>query len=227
MPGQFQEQRKNTELGFSFIELIIVVLIISIISILALLSFKAEKKYSADIQAYQIYDVLQEARQRSLTQRETMRVEINRTRNVIRLISENEPGDASDDQEIKSVKLEDASNLVVAAAPQNITSSPVEMSPTPVLSFRTSVHPLSLSETVATLRFVKTGRVLDAGSNSIGDNSSMTGATIYIWSPDYSASDQPLPTGSIIRAITVEGTSGMCRYWKCPIVNGTCEKWIQ
>lgn len=217
----------NNELGFSIIELVIVVLIISILSVITLISFKSGKKYLADTQAYKIVDILHEARQRALTQRETMRVEINQTRNTIRLIEENEPGDANDDREIKNVKLEDQANVVVGTAPQNISKAPTEMSPTPIINYKVSTHPLSIPDTVATFRFTTTGKVLDAGSNAVGTNSVMTGATIYVWSPDYSASGQPLSTGNVIRAITIQGTSGISGYWKCPVTNGSCANWVQ
>ena len=224
-----QSKQKNIrkEDGFSFIELIIVMLVIAIISVLSILSFRAEKKYLADTQAYQIMDILHEARHRALTQHETMRVEINQTRNTIRLISENEPGTAGDDEEIRSIKLEDPSYVRVGAIPENANKLQSEMSPTPELSFKKSVYPSSDLDKVATLRFVRTGKVLDAGSNAAGDNSVMTGVTIYIWMPNYSNSGTPLPSGSIIRAITVQGTSGISKYWKCPVIGTVCQNWVQ
>lgn len=216
-----------SEKGFSFIELIIVLLIISIISVFALMSFKSEKMYLADTEAYQIIDFFHEARQRSITQHETMRVEINQTRNVIRLISEGEPGNAADDKEIKSLSLRDPKEVVVGAMPKNVSGAPSEMSPTPILSFRKSVHPLSNSDMVATLRFVHTGKVLNAGSNAAGDNSTITGATIYVWMPDNSASGANPTTGQVIRAITVQGTSGLSRYLKCQLTGAKCTNWTQ
>lgn len=219
--------KKYNQGGFSFLELIIVMLVISIISVFSLMSLKGEKKYAADTEAYKIIDIIHEARQRSLTQHEAIRVEFNQTRNSVRLIEENEPGDAADDKEIKSLKLTDVRNVVVGAAPKNVSAAPTEMSPVPVLTFKRSVHPLSQGDTVATLRFLHTGKVLDAGSNAVGTNAAMTGATVYVWMPDYSASNQPLATGNIIRAITVQGTSGLSKYLKCPVVNGKCEKWAQ
>lgn len=229
MLSNYQKEKKNEagQGGFSLIELIIVVLVISILSILSVLSFKAEKKYLADQQAYEIIDLLSEARQRSLTQQQTIRVEINQTRNSIRLIAENEPGDAADDKELKSVKLQERSRVVVGVTPKNVYKSPAEMSPTPVLSFKKSVHPLSAEDTVATLRFVRTGKVVDAGSNAVGDNSVMNGATIYVWSPHYSPANEPLETGSLIRAVTVQGTSGISGFWKCSATGARCETWVR
>ena len=225
-----QQEKSKTirkEQGFSLIELIIVVLIISILSVLTIISFRAEKKYLADSQAYLIMDIFHEARQRSLTQHETMRVEINQTRNTVRLISENEPGNTGDDKEIRSIKLEDTAYVVVGDMPTNVNKLPSEMSPTPTLSFKKSVYPSSAADKVATLRFVRTGKVLDAGSNAAGDNSVMIGATLYIWMPNYSNSGAPLPTGNVIRAITVQGTSGIARYWKCPLTGTACANWKQ
>lgn len=229
MFNSHRKSRKNIncERGFSLIELIIVVLIISILSVFALMSSRGEKVYLADSQAYQMIDILHEARQRSLTQHETMRVEINKTRNVIRLIAENEPGSADDDKEIKSLKLQDSTAVVVGEMPKNIAGAPTELSPTPPLAFKKSVYPLSANDTVATLRFVRTGKVLDAGSNAIGDNSTVTGAAIYVWMPDLTDAGQPLKTGNVIRAITVQGTSGISRYLKCPLTGDKCQNWTQ
>lgn len=227
MLNSHQEKTRiiRKEQGFSLIELIIVVLIISILSVLTIISFRAEKKYLADNEAYQIMDIFHEARQRSLTQHETMRVEINQSRNTVRLISENEPGTAADDKEIRILKLQEPAYVVVGDVPKNANKLASEMSPTPTLSFKKSVYPLSAGDTVATLRFVRTGKVLDAGSNAVGDNSVTVGATIYIWMPDYSKSGAPLPTGNVIRAITIQGTSGISKYWKCPVVNSACANW--
>lgn len=227
MPDNRRTPKFNNEGGFSFLELLIVMLIITILSVMALMSFRGEKKYAADTEAYKIIDIIHEARQRSLTQHETMRVEFNQTQNIVRLIEENEPGNAADDKEIKSLKLPDVRNVVVGSTPKNVSVAPTEMSPIPVLTFKKSVYPLSQSDTVATLRFVHTGKVLDAGSNAVGDNSAMTGATVYVWMPDYSATNQPLTTGTVIRAITVQGTSGLSRYVKCPVVNNNCQNWAQ
>ncbi len=219
--------KRNKENGFSLVELIIVMLIISILSVMALLSFKSEKLYLADSQGRQIIDIIQEARQRSLTQHETMRVEINKTKKSVSLISENEPGNADDDKVLRTILLEDEKYVVVGNPPNNAVKSPVDIAPIPVLSFKKSVHPLSQNDMVATLRFVRNGKVLNAGSNSIGSNAAVTGATIYVWMPQYGEKDQPLSLGTVIRAITVAGNSGMSNFLKCPVVDGVCEEWTR
>ena len=222
-----QNNNKSDEQGFSLIELIIVILVISILSVLSLMAFKGEKKFLADNQAYLILDVLNEARQRALTQHETMRVEINKTTNTIRLINENAAGNAADDQIVKTLVLEHPNYVVVEQAPTNIANSPTESSPVPAITFNASFHPLSTSNQVATLRFLRTGKVVSAGSNAIGTNATTAGATIFVWMPDYSDSGTPLQTGSIIRAITVLGSTGNARYWRCEVEEGGCLNWKQ
>ena len=64
--------------------------IIVIMSTIVLFYTTAQKKlYKADEQALLLADMLQEARQRALTQRGTMRVEINLTNNTVKLYDEN------------------------------------------------------------------------------------------------------------------------------------------
>ncbi|MEK7723051.1 MAG: prepilin-type N-terminal cleavage/methylation domain-containing protein [Acidobacteriota bacterium] len=218
---------KSTQAGFSLIELIIVLLVVCILSVLTLMAFKGEKKFLADSEAYLILDVFNEARQRALTQHETMRVEINKTTNTIRLIAENNPGVATDDQIVRTLILEHPNYVVTDQAPTNIANSPTEGSPVPALSFTASVHPLSASQQVATLRFLRNGKVVNAGSNEIGSNAALTGATIFVWMPNYSDSGAPLATGSVIRAITVLGSTASTKYWRCEVEEGECITWKQ
>lgn len=209
------------------IELLIVMLVVCILSVLTLMAFKGEQKFLADTQAYLILDILNEAKQRALTQHETMRVEINKTTNSIRLIAENDPGVATDDQIIKTIMLESQNYVVTERAPTNIEESPTDSSPVPAITFNTSVHPLSTSNQVATLRFLRNGKVVNAGSNAVGTNATTTGATIFVWMPEYSSSGTPLQSGSIIRAITLVGTTGTARYWRCEVDEGQCTNWKQ
>lgn len=220
------KMRLNNEQGFSFAELLIVMFVISILSVLSLLAFKSEKKFLADTEAYLIMDVINEARQRALTQHEIMRVEINKTRNIINLINENAAGNAADDKIIKTLALQHPNYVVFDTAPTNATA-PTDSAPVPPIVFKTSTHPLSLSDQVATLRFLQNGNVVDGGSNAVGSNSVITGATIYVWMPNYSGTGQPLTTGNVIRAITILGSTGSAKYWKCPGGTEQCPGWIQ
>ncbi len=209
------------------IELIIVMLVLSILMVMSIMSFKSKQLYLGEQEALLVLDILNEAKQRALTQHTTMRVEINQTRNVVRLINENAAGNANDDQVIKSLTLENSNYVTYETAPTNIANSPVDVAPVPAMTFATSVHPLSLSDQVATLRFTQTGSVLNSGSNSIGANAIMSGATLYFWMPNHSNSGQVQTTGNIILAITVLGSSGTTKYWKCPVVENQCTAWVK
>lgn len=210
--------------GFSLVELMVVLVIIALLSAFAMMSFGSEKLYDADKQTLAIIDLLHEARQRSLSQRNTMRVEINVTRNSIRLIDENRPNDSSDDVEIKSAVYRN-NGVFIGTLPSNMTDNPTELSPVPPIAFTTSNHPLSASDSVATMRFLRNGTVHNAGSNAVGTGSIATGATIYVWSKFPEDNSATPTTGQIFRAITVVGTTGSSRLWKCSMTSGDCSDW--
>lgn len=213
--------------GFAALELLIVVLIIAILAVFTMMAFSGRRAYHADQQAYLLLDALAEARQRAVTQRETIRLEVGLEKREIRLINENAGGDPLDDRLIRRIPLAMARDLIYDVRPANIAGDPVEPTPVPLADFRASLHPLSQSETVATLRFLKNGNVVDAGSNAVGDNSNLTGATFYFWQPRPAPDGTATGDGRVIRAVTVLGSSGAAGYWKCPVLNGQCTDWIR
>ena len=73
-----------------------------------------------------IADILQEARQRSLTQRETMRVEIDITENHIRLIDENTVATADDDEVLKILPVYFPNEVRIDSRANNIAYNPPE-----------------------------------------------------------------------------------------------------
>jgi prepilin-type N-terminal cleavage/methylation domain-containing protein len=211
--------------GFSMIELIIVVLIISILALSSIIAFGGKNLFYADHQAYLLMDAFKEARQWALTQRETIRVEVSKEKREIRIINENTAGDVSDDVILRTIPLADPLYLTFDAPPANMADAPVEPTPVPEANFKLSVHPLSTNENVATLRFLKNGNVVNAGSNEIGDNSVVTGATFYFWKPQVMDNGTISNNGVVIRAITVLGSSGSQNYWKCEVKDGQCSEW--
>lgn len=213
--------------GFSIIELIIVILILSILAVSSIILFGSRNLFFADHQAYLLADAFKEARQRALTQRETIRVELSKDKREIRLINENEAGDETDDVLEKTILLADEMYLTFDVPPDNIANTPQEPTPVPNAEFKTSYHPLSNSETVATLRFLKNGNVVNAGSNAVGDNSAVTGATFYFWKPKVSENGTITNDGEVIRAITVLGSTGNSHYWKCGVKEGECVEWTR
>lgn len=226
MNEQVMKYTKNKSAeGFSLIELMIVLIIIAIVSSFAVMSFSSQKLYDADMQALGIIDLLHEARQRSLSQRNTFRVEINQSNNSIRLIDEKGVSDASDDIEIKSVPYRNE-GVFIGTLPTNMTDNPAELSPVLPIEFAVSNHPLSANDSVATMRFLRNGTVHNAGTNGAGTGSIATGATIYVWSKYQNDNSTEPTTGQVFRAITVLGTTGSARLWKCAMSDGNCSEWF-
>lgn len=219
--------------GFSLIETLAVIVVIGVLAAIAIMSFSAPKRYAADDQAMKILDVLQEARQKALTQKRVMRVEFNNTTKQVRLINEYDTkamnsslaSDSSDDKEIRSVPF-DVKNLVIGTKPSNVTTTvPTQTTPIPEVSFSTTIYPLSNGNSVKTLCFVKDGRVLDPGSNGLCEPEKDVpgGVTVYVY-------EKPDATGKskIVRAVTVSGITGAADIVKCQLdASSACVKWVK
>ncbi len=214
---------------------IVIIGILSAITVTSLLS--SRKKYNAENQAVELIDFMREAQQRSLTQKRTIRVEINSTDRVIRLINENEPADANNDGDIdaktanndtvmKTAKYAD-DNVYIGVVPTNQSAAPVELSPVEPIAFSVSNHPLSTNDRVAVLRFSKNGTVLSKGTDEIGSNSIAKGATIYVWTKRDADTTAAPTVANILRAVTVLGSSGSTKLWKCGIVTNQCLEWTK
>jgi prepilin-type N-terminal cleavage/methylation domain-containing protein len=197
--------------GFSMVELLIVLTVITILTGISLFYLSAHQRlFRPDEEALKIIDIFQEARQRSLTQRETMRVEIDLTDSMVRLIDENQPNTPDDDRVIRKMVLLPQSDVNINSRPPDITTNPVEIMPVPIAQFRTSIYPPSVSHNVCTFRFLRNGSVVNEGTDSIGSNATTTGLTLFIWSPK---KDNPNES-EIARAITVIGATGSVRFWE-------------
>lgn len=201
----------SSETGFSVIEMLVVVGITAIMTSVSLYYLYGHQKlYMPDEQASHFIDLLQEARQRALTQKVTMRVELDLTDNIARLINEGDATTATDDKLVRSFLLKPAQEVKVENRPSNVTVNPTEPSAVPPITFvASSLHPLSLNHKVATLRFKKDGTVTDGGTNAIGGGANVTGATVFIWQPSKTNANNSV----ITRSITVIGGSGAIRLW--------------
>ena len=208
--------------GFSIVELLIVLTVTTILLSISLFYLSAHQRlFRPDEEALKIIDVFQEARQRSLTQRETIRVEIDLTSNLVRLIDENTPTTADDDRTIRSITLLPQADVKLTSRPPDITTNPAEVLPVPAAQFRTSVYAASLGHNVCTFRFQRNGSVVNEGTDGIGSNATTTGLTLFLWSPkpnDANASE-------IARAITVIGATGSVRFWEYNRSVSDTNKW--
>ena len=197
--------------GFSIVELLIVLTVITILTGISLFYLSGHQRlFRPDEEALQIIDVFQEARQRSLTQRETMRVEIDLTDNMMRLIDENLPNTPDDDRIIRASVLLPQTDVKINSRPPDIATNPLEIMPVPIAQFRTSIYPPSISHNVCTFRFLRNGTVVNEGTDSIGSNATTTGLTLFIWSPKKDTTNE----SEIARAITVIGATGSVRFWE-------------
>lgn len=197
------------------IELLIVLLILAIMGGITGFYLSAHQTlYKPDDQSLKIVDILQEARQLSLTKRETMRVEIDLTDNVIRLIDENKTATASDDEVVRQVPLSNPLEVNVEQRATNIATNPPEPLPTTSAVYSPSVYPLSSTHRVCTLRFKSNYQVVDEADNP-------TGITLHIWSPSKTVPGE----ADIARAITIIGTTGSIRMWEYQPSSPNANKW--
>ncbi len=197
--------------GFSIVELLIVLTVMTILTGISLFFLSGHQRlFRPDEETLKMIDIFQEARQRSLTQRETIRVEIDLTDSMIRLIDENQPNTPSDDRVIRSSVLLPQSDVKLNSRPPDISTNPVEIMPVPIAQFKPSIYPPSLSHNVCTLRFLRNGTVVNEGTDSIGSGAISSGLTIFIWSPKKDNANE----SEIARAITVIGATGSVRVWE-------------
>ena len=220
-----QDNIKTGEQGFSLIELLMVVVLILIITTVSLFYLTGTRKlYNTDEEALQVIDLIQDARQRALTQRETMRVEIDLTSNIGRLINEDNtanPPVATDDKLVRQVRFFPSANVRMDMRPNNITIGPPESLPAPTVVYAGSLHPLSAGHNVATFRFMPDGTVRDAGTTAIGANSVPTGSTLYIWKPKTSNNNE----SDLTKAITIIGSTGSVRMWDLALAPDGTSYW--
>lgn len=219
--------RKNSlssEQGISIVELLVVIILMATLVSFAMLGRASTKLFAADDQALIITDILQEARQKALTQGKILRVELNDTKKLIRLIDENNTTVAADDKVIRTSSYNPATS--VGSKPANIdpvlSVFPKTLSPMPEIQYKKTAYPMSANDNVKTLRFNKIGEVLDDGTDGLGTGAVNSGTTIYV----YNGASGSM--SNVVRAITLSGITAGSQLLKCQTnQSGICVLWTK
>lgn len=218
-----KDQLNFIEQGFSLIELLVVISILFIVAAFAILGRSSTRLFAADKQALVITDILQDARTRALTQSKTFRVELNDTKKTIRLIDEYGTTAATDDVVLITSNFDPATT--VGTKPANISAvggiTPTAAYPIPEIKYTQTTYPLSATDKVATLRFLSTGEVVDAGTDDLGTGALSSGVTIYVYNGSSGSQS------NVVRAVTVSGITAASQLFKCQTNSqGMCAKWV-
>lgn len=207
---------KNTEAGYSLVELLIVILIIMIMTALAIFPFIAHRNaYRTEDQALRVMDFMEAAKMKALGERQTMRFEIDLTDNVLRVVDENTiiSGDSDDvvirqESFIEGVRLDQQPSNMVGISPNVSFNGGVINLPSAQYIPKDGV-----GNTVWTACFASDGSVSTiVPSSSSTSCNSPANTTIFIWQPKSGTNEaEPL---QLARAITVNGGTSDIRMWQ-------------
>lgn len=190
--GNKQSRRRDAN-GFSVIELLIVVAIVIILTAAAVFTLTPQRRaYRTDDAAGQVTNFLRDAYQRALSQRQTMRVEIDRANMMITIIDENRLL-VGDEIEVRRAKLNDEISLNQPAVAAGLVTAPPAPYTYPIAGYANDLWEA---------RFRSDGSVVDAAGNSLS-------ATLFFSLINMNDSDS-----NLIRAVTLFGPSGSVRVWR-------------
>lgn len=190
---------RHSEAGFSLVEILVVLAIMTILLVFAVFSLTGHKTlYRTDDETLRIINVLREASQLALTQRQPMRVELDATNKTIRIVDEN-LSTSTDDKEVRKVFLEKAAIIRVDTAPAGVSKPDPPNYPNAAFAGTPKVWKVW---------FRRDGTVTDNAATP-----AITSSTIYIWEPSASDNTQAKDK-KLVRCITIFGTTGGIRLWK-------------
>lgn len=180
--------------GHSLIEILVVVAVLAILTAISVpWFFNYNRLYKSEDQSLKVLDLFQEAGQRALTQRRTVRIELdgNPATPVLRMLDENGVNPAT---LIKTIPLESMAEVRMDVPTGFTPPNPPNY---PNVVFTSGVW---------SARFRSDGSVVTAADVPVS-------ATLYAWPP--STTNPTVPRNNKeVRAITIFGGSGAVRYWK-------------
>lgn len=179
--------------GYSVIELLVVVVIIITLTAAAVFSLVPHRRaYGTEDAAGQVTNFLRDAYQRAISQRQTMKVQIDRTNMLIKIIDENKLP-AGDEIEVRRAKLNNEISVNQPTVGGSLLNAPAAPYNYPV-----AVYSNNLWEA----RFRSDGSVVDTAGNTLS-------ATVFFSFVSMKTSDT-----NLIRAVTLFGPSGSVRFWR-------------
>jgi|SRR5262249_2792348 len=192
--------RSDRPEGFSLIELLVVITVIAIVTGIAVFQFvNTREAYNADDAAYKVMNYFREAYSRAVSDHHSFRVTINNSTGIISLIDERTFGGISNGENLSGgavlVKSEPLGVRVSLAQPTGVNPPPAPF------NYAAATFPSN----VWTGHFQSIGSVTDASGNP-------QSCTLFFQPSDRTN----IP--SLIRAVTVFGSSGSVRFW---MYNGT------
>ncbi len=197
----------SSEAGTSIVEIVIALVIIAILSAISLPYVVNYKKlYKSEDQALKMMDLMREAAQLAVTERRTIRFEIDLTDNAVLLIDQSLSASGN---LIKKIPLEETKEVRVDVIPDGIIKpypnyNDITFTVDTVghLAGTTAVN----GHNIWAARFKRDGSVTNLAETPISAN-------IYVW-PPISPGTTEARHDTEIRAITMFGGSGAVRYWK-------------
>ena len=191
--------------GFSMIELLVVIAIIAVMLAVVLPSVLMQRKVAAtDDASAQAIDFLRGAYERALTQRQVMRVRIDRAAGTIQLHDENGPG-TSDDEMVRQESLFPQSEVAI----NEPLGYPKPPSPFDFAS-------AAFVDNAWEIRFRSDGVAMNA-------TGAPQSATLYFYVPAAGSSavaENPL----LLNAVTVFGPTASIRLWGYTPANGFVQR---
>lgn len=195
--------------GFSITEMLMVLLVIGVLAAISVpYVFNYTRLYKTEDQALKIIDHMQEAGQRALSRRTTVRFEIDLTENAMHIIDERTTGP---DQLYKTVQLMPVTEVKLNDAPSSIgVPSPPDYN-VAVYAADSRGHE-KLNGTFVSGNEVWAVRYKSDGSTMDNDGLPLH-ASLILWPPKPGDNTQP-NTVVEVRALTVFAGSGALKYWK-------------